>query len=131
MLGQPTIAPLGLSMYPTYMQNHLYQTDKVLSQILTKIAVRTYRRQTHSKILLRNRSIWLMHLFATITKPSVIKHARVETLANFFKTVKPEQGSDSCTWRNNRGTTPRKLHFPSYFPISYCTSQTNAINANI
>ena len=29
-----------------------------------------------------------------------------------FKTVKPEQGCDSCTWRNNRGATLPKL-FPS------------------
>ena len=69
MLGQPTIAPLGLSMYPKYKQNHLYQTDKIISQIITKIAVRTYRRRTHSKIMLRNRSIRLMHLFAITVQP--------------------------------------------------------------
>ena len=69
---------------PTYKQNHLYQIDKVLSQIIMKIAVRTYRRRTHSKIMLHNRSIRLMHLFATITIPSVIKHTRAETLARFL-----------------------------------------------
>ena len=84
MLGQTTMAPLGLNMYPACKENHLYQIDKVLSLIIMKIAVRNYRDRTHSKIMLRNRSIRLMHLFDTITKPSVIKHARVKTLASFL-----------------------------------------------
>ena len=78
---QMTIAPLGLNMYPTCKQNHLYQIDKVLSLIIMKIAFRTYRRRTHCKIMLRHRPTRLIHLSAIITKPSVIKHARAETLA--------------------------------------------------
>ena len=50
-----------------------------------KIAVRTYCRRTHCKIMLWHRPIRLMHLSAIITKPSVIKHARAETLDVLFK----------------------------------------------
>ena len=48
---------------------------------IMKIAVRTYRRRTHRKIMLRHRPIRPIHLSAIITRPSVIKHAHAETLA--------------------------------------------------
>ena len=42
---------------------------------------------------------------AIITKHSVTEHARAGNLAPFLQTSRPEQGSHSCIWRNNRGAT--------------------------
>ena len=35
----------------------------------------------------------------------VTEHACAENLARFLQTNRPEQGSDSCIWRINRGAT--------------------------
>ena len=50
---------------------------------LNKIVVLMHHSRIHSKIMLFNRSIQLMHLSAIITKHSVTKHARAQNFASF------------------------------------------------
>ena len=105
--------------------------DKVFLQTISKLTVLTCHHRIHSRTVLFNQSTQLMHLSAIIIKHLLIKHARTETIARFLKTSRPEQGSDSFSWRKNRDATPQELPFPRYLPLSYYTSQTKATSAKI
>ena len=59
--------------------------DKVFLQTLKKIVVPTCHRRTHSRTMLFNRSIQLMHLSAIITKHPLQSTHVQRTLRIFFK----------------------------------------------
>ena len=81
---QIIIMHLSPHSFQTLRPQSLFLTNKVILTVTSKIFVHTYRRRTHSKIMLRTVSIRLLHLFATLTKLSVTRHARAETLAHFL-----------------------------------------------
>ena len=95
--------------------------DKMFPRIIKKIVVLTHRCRIYSKITLFNRSTQPMHLSVFITKHLVTEHAHAENLARFLQTSRPEQGSDSCIWRNSRGTTGHCGSSPSQLILSKLT----------
>ena len=62
---QIIIMHLGHHLFQMHRPQSLFLTNKVVLTMQNKIFVRTYRRGTHSKIMLQTESIRLMHLFAT------------------------------------------------------------------
>ena len=101
-------------------------------QIITKkIVVLTHHRRKRRKVTLLNQSTQPIHLFVFITKHSVTEHARVENLAHFLQTNRPEQGNASCIWRNNRGATWLcEASFPTLSPskLLYVADKHNKCN---